>query len=201
MYLGVYHRVGFFVSRQIGNRRDPLVVCVMKSINTPSSSQNSLLGSEASAKDRWCDDGGQCESYGQAGMENELIGDKRNGIRVVTPATLAQTSRPQPPGLVRGVISQLKFLSCGTDVPSTHLVPSHNTVGYGYIRTPAGDVFFDASALTNRRFDQLERSVAVEFALDDAPYLRTSRLSVVTDEATSHRQPLLETRTELPGSL
>jgi cold shock CspA family protein len=88
----------------------------------------------------------------------------------------------RPPTLVRGVIHRLKHLSAGTDIPTTHLVAAHNGVGYGYIRTPEGDVFFDASAITNLRFDQLRREVTVEFALDQASYLRTSRVNVVTNK-------------------
>jgi cold shock CspA family protein len=68
-------------------------------------------------------------------------------------------------------------------MPSTHLVSAHNGVGYGYIRTAGGDVFFDAAAVANLRFDQLQRNMTVEFALDQAPYLRTSRVTVVAGES------------------
>jgi cold shock CspA family protein len=102
-------------------------------------------------------------------------------------ANLARAADPKPPALARGVIGQLKHLSAGTDVPSTHLVSAHNSVGYGYIRTPDGDVFFDASAVTNRRFEQLTRNMTVEFALDAAPYLRTSRITVVAEGSDSPR--------------
>jgi cold shock CspA family protein len=78
------------------------------------------------------------------------------------------------------MILRLVQLSAGTDVPSTHLVSTHNAVGYGYIGTPEGDVFFDAAAVNNRRFDQLASRMAVEFVLDDAPYLRTSNVTVVS---------------------
>ena len=70
-----------------------------------------------------------------------------------------------------------------TDVPSTHLVSTHNGVGYGYIKTPNGGVFFDASAIKNRRFDQLTRNMSVDFALDEAPYLRASNVTVIADQA------------------
>jgi cold shock CspA family protein len=101
---------------------------------------------------------------------------------VEKPANLDRASSPQPPALVRGVIRQLKHLSAGTDILSTHCVSAHNGVGYGHIRTPGGDVFFDASAITNRRFDQLTPNMTLEFALDQAPYLRTSRVTVVADD-------------------
>jgi cold shock CspA family protein len=82
---------------------------------------------------------------------------------------------------MRGVISQLRCLSAGTDIPSTHLISAHNYAGYGYIATPEGDVFFDASAITNRRFDQLTRNMTVEFTLDQGSYLRTSRITVLSE--------------------
>jgi len=94
-------------------------------------------------------------------------------------ADLDNESSPPSAALVRGVIHRLKHLSAGTDVRSTHLVSAHNGVGYGYIRAPQGDVFFDASAITNVRFDQLTRDMTVEFLLDDAPYLRTSKVTVI----------------------
>ena len=56
--------------------------------------------------------------------------------------------------------------------PATHLVPAANGVGYGYIATADGDVFFDdSSAVKNLRFDQLKEGMIVEYALDQAPYL------------------------------
>jgi cold shock CspA family protein len=84
---------------------------------------------------------------------------------------------------MRGLIRELKHLSAGTDVSSTHLVSTLNSVGYGYIRTPEGGVFFDASAVTNVRFDQLKPDMTVEFTLDPGSYLRTSRISVVAEQS------------------
>lgn len=83
--------------------------------------------------------------------------------------------------LTRGVVRQLKHLSAGTDIPSTHLVAAHNGAGYGYIGTPEGNVFFDSSAVTDVRFDQLKRGMTLEFVLDQAPYLRTSRVTIVAN--------------------
>ncbi len=92
------------------------------------------------------------------------------------------------PGLLRGTISQLTHLSSGTDNPAAHPVAAHNDVGYGFIRTPRGDVFFDASAIKNRRFDQLTRRMVVEFELDSASYLRTTRINVVDERPGAARE-------------
>jgi cold shock CspA family protein len=62
------------------------------------------------------------------------------------------------------------------------LIAAHNGVGYGYIGAAEGDVYFDASAVGNRKFDQLMQNMTVEFSLDQAPYLRTSRVMIVADE-------------------
>jgi cold shock CspA family protein len=117
----------------------------------------------------------------QPGVDKTSTYDNGGTPHVERPANLDRASSPLPPGLLRGVIRQLTHLSAGTDILSTHLVSAHNGVGYGYIRTPEGDVFFDASAITDRRFDQLTRNMTVEFALDQAPYLRTSRVTVVAE--------------------
>jgi cold shock CspA family protein len=85
--------------------------------------------------------------------------------------------------MVRGAIRQLIHLSTGTDLPATHLVPAANGVGYGYIATADGDVFFDYAAVKNLRFDQLTEGMTVEYALDQAPYLRSSDVTIVADLA------------------
>ena len=85
--------------------------------------------------------------------------------------------------MIRGAIRQLIHLSTGTDLPATHLVPAANGVGYGYIATADGDVFFDYSAVKNLRFDQLKEGMIVEYALDQAPYLRSSDVRIVADLA------------------
>ena len=91
-------------------------------------------------------------------MDKTSTDDEGDTTHVERPANLERASGPQPPALVRGVIRQLKHLSAGTDISSTHLVAAHNGVGYGYIRVPEGEVFFDATAITNLRFDQLTRN-------------------------------------------
>lgn len=121
-------------------------------------------------------------------MDKTSTDNNGDTTHVERPANLVRASDPQPPALVRGVIRQLKHVSAGSDILSTHLVSAHNGVGYGSIRTPEGNVFFDASAITNLRFDQLKRNMTVEFALDQAPYLRTSRITVVTDDPPVRRE-------------
>jgi cold shock CspA family protein len=101
---------------------------------------------------------------------------------VERPANLDTIENSATPGPMRGRISELKHLSAGTDVTSTHLVSALNSVGYGYIRTADGGVFFDASAVTNVRFDQLKRDMTVEFTLDPGSFLRTSRITVIVAE-------------------
>ena len=135
-------------------------------------------------------------------MDKTSTDDEGDTTHLERPANLDRASSPPLPALVRGVIRQLKHLSAGADIAATHLVPAHNGVGYGYIRTPGGEVFFDASAITNLRFDQLKRNMTVEFALDQAPYLRTSRITVVTDEPGVSSESDIENRgSELPGRL
>ena len=100
------------------------------------------------------------------------------------PADLSQESLGRQEAPMRGQIRQLTYYSAGADIPS-HLAPGHNGVGYGFISIPAGEVFFDASAIANMRFDQLSRNMTVEFTLDQAPSLRTSRIVVVNPLAKS----------------
>ncbi len=84
--------------------------------------------------------------------------------------------------MVQGTIRKLMHLSSGTDLPATHLIPAFNGVGYGYIETVNGDVFFDYSAITNLRFDQLKTDMNVECVLDKVAYLRASTVTVVADQ-------------------
>jgi hypothetical protein len=94
---------------------------------------------------------------------------------------LNRVSSSAEPIWARGVIRQLKHLSAGTDIPTARLISTHNGVGYGYIGTPAGEVFFDYSAITNLPFDRLATNMTVEFVLDKAPYLRASSVTVIAD--------------------
>jgi cold shock CspA family protein len=82
----------------------------------------------------------------------------------------------------QGTIRQLIHLSAGTDVPATHLVPALKNVGYGYIDSVAGDVYFDYSAIKNCRFDQLTKGMIVDYVLDKAPYLRSSDMNIARRE-------------------
>ena len=74
-------------------------------------------------------------------------------------------------------------------LPATHLVPAANGVGYGYIATADGDVFFDYAAVKNLRLDQLTEGMTVEYALDQAPSCRYRRMwTIVADlESSSGR--------------
>ncbi len=93
----------------------------------------------------------------------------------------------------QGSIRQLIHLSAGTDVPATHLVPALNNVGYGYIESVVGDVYFDYSAIRNCRFDQLRKGMIVDYVLDKAPYLRSSDMNITCGE------PAIPTNVEVPS--
>jgi cold shock CspA family protein len=87
--------------------------------------------------------------------------------------------------MTQGAIRKLIHLSAGTDLPATHLIPAANGVGYGYIGTVDGDVFFDYSALKNLRFDQLAKGMAVEYVLDQGSSQRTSDVTVIADNTSA----------------
>ena len=87
--------------------------------------------------------------------------------------------------MAQGVIRTLTHLSNGTDLPATHFVPAANGVGYGYISTTEGDVFFDYAALKNLRFDQLAKGMVVEYVLDQGLSSRTSTVTVIADHASA----------------
>ena len=87
----------------------------------------------------------------------------------------------------QGTIRRLIHLCSGSDFPTTHLVTAHNGVGYGYIGSLVGDVFFDDHGLENRRFDELEEGMRVEYALDKAPYHRASSVTVVAEDKNAAR--------------
>lgn len=82
--------------------------------------------------------------------------------------------------MTQSTIRKLIFLSNGTDISATHLISTHNGVGYGYIATPEGDLYFDNLALKNRRFDQLHEGMAVEYVVDDQ-FRRASSVTVTND--------------------
>jgi cold shock CspA family protein len=84
--------------------------------------------------------------------------------------------------MTQGTIRRLIHLCSANDFPSTHLVSAHNGVGYGYIKSLSGDVFFDDLGLTNLRFDQLKEGMVVEYALENAAYRRTSSVTVMDDQ-------------------
>ena len=115
-------------------------------------------------------------------MDGSPPNENGGATHVERSANLDAVTSKSPATALRGNIRQLRHLSAGTDVASTRLVSTHNGVGYGYIETADGDVFFDASAVTNLAFDQLKRDMAVDFVLDQAPYLRASRVTLVVGE-------------------
>jgi cold shock CspA family protein len=158
--LRVFLHVGFFnANRGINRTRCNFGgELMMRTIEAPSRSPLLESDADTASEDRWSNDGGQA-------------------------STRVRPPEANTPILARGVIRQLIHLSAGTDIRSTHLVATHNGVGYGYIGTPSGDVYFDASAMTSIRFDQLTRNMRVEFVLDQGPYLRTSHVSIVADGA------------------
>jgi cold shock CspA family protein len=86
--------------------------------------------------------------------------------------------------MTQGTIQKLTHLCSGTDFSSTHLVNAHNGVGYGYIKSPEGDVFFDDLSLTNLRFDQLKKGMSVDYALEKASFRRASSVTIVEDRKT-----------------
>lgn len=77
-----------------------------------------------------------------------------------------------------GTIKKLVHLSTQTDIPSANLSAGHNYHGYGYIETAAGDkVYFEHSAVENRRFDDLSEGCRVDFKLDPAEPQRATSVS------------------------
>jgi cold shock CspA family protein len=90
--------------------------------------------------------------------------------------------------MTQGMIRRVIHLCCGTDFSSTHLVNAYNGVGYGYITSPEGDVFFDDSGLKNVRFDQLKKDMVVEYALEKAAFRRASSVTVIDDQKNNDQQ-------------
>jgi cold shock CspA family protein len=95
-------------------------------------------------------------------------------------------------------IRKLIHLCNGTDIATTHLITSHNGVGYGYIAGPDGDLYFDNQALQNRRFDQLQEGMAVEYIVDDR-FRRASSVTVTKAESRAERSAPIILPRVLPG--
>ena len=81
-----------------------------------------------------------------------------------------------------GIIKKLIHLSQATYAPNTRLVPSHNDKGYGIIADEAGrEVYFPHDMVAGLHgFDDLRRGQQLEYTLENAPYLRTATVKVVT---------------------
>lgn len=74
-----------------------------------------------------------------------------------------------------GIIKHVVHLSDSTDLLTAHLVPSHNSVGYGYIVGHDGrTVFFDGEAIEGFRFEELAAGQQVEYTVESAAYLRAT---------------------------
>jgi cold shock CspA family protein len=73
-------------------------------------------------------------------------------------------------------------LSQQTYLPNARLVQDRNDKGYGLIESEDGrDVYFPHEVVEGRRgFDDLRRGQAVEYTLENAPYLRANFVRVVT---------------------
>jgi cold shock CspA family protein len=77
------------------------------------------------------------------------------------------------------MINKLVHLSQQTYQPNSRLVPGHNDKGYGTLDDDVGrEVYFLHDAVPGiHGFDDLCRGQAVEYTLEDGPYLRASVVS------------------------
>lgn len=78
-----------------------------------------------------------------------------------------------------GKIIKLVHLSQQTYQPNTRLVPDRNDKGYGVIEDDAGrEIYFSHEMIAGLRgFDDLRRGQAVEYTLENAPYLRAASVT------------------------
>jgi len=79
-----------------------------------------------------------------------------------------------------GKLIKLVHLSQQRCVPSARLVPDHNDKGYGIIEDAEGrDVYFSHEVVENRHgFDALRKGQQLEYALENAPYLRAASVKI-----------------------
>jgi cold shock CspA family protein len=86
-----------------------------------------------------------------------------------------------------GMIHKLVHLSQQTYQPNSKLIPGQNDKGYGTIDDGAGrEVYFSHDAVPGiRGFDDLRRGQAVEYTLEDGPYLRAKLVSETTASVVS----------------
>ena len=80
-----------------------------------------------------------------------------------------------------GTLIKLVHLSCQTYLPNTRLVPGHNDTGYGIIEDEDGrEVYFSHEVVESRHgFDDLRQGQRLEYALENAPYLRAASVRMV----------------------
>jgi len=79
-----------------------------------------------------------------------------------------------------GKIIKLVHLSQQRFMPNTRLVPDRNDKGYGIIEDTDGhEVYFSHDVVENRHgFDDLRKGQQLEYALENAPYLRAASVKV-----------------------
>jgi cold shock CspA family protein len=82
--------------------------------------------------------------------------------------------------LSTGKLIRLVHLSQQRYLPNTRLVPDHNDKGYGIIEDEQGrEVYFSHEVVENRfGFDDLRKGQQLEYALENAPYLRAASVRV-----------------------
>jgi cold shock CspA family protein len=74
-----------------------------------------------------------------------------------------------------GNVKQIVHLGESTDLPTADLAPCQNSAGYGYIVGQDGRmVFFDHDAVKGGRFEELAVGQPVEYAVENAAYLRAT---------------------------
>jgi len=78
--------------------------------------------------------------------------------------------------MATGSIKKIVHLSQQAHLRSARLVTEHNERGYGVISAAGGaDVYFPHEVVEGLRgFDELRRGQAVDYTLEDAPYLRAN---------------------------
>lgn len=86
-----------------------------------------------------------------------------------------------------GKLIKLVHLSQQRCVLSTRLVPDRNDKGYGVIEDAEGhQVYFPHEAAENQfGFDDLRQGQQVEYALENAPYLRATSVRQVSSAGAS----------------
>ena len=80
-----------------------------------------------------------------------------------------------------GTLIKLVHLSCQTYLPNTRLVSGHNDTGYGIIKDEDGrEVYFSHEVVESRHgFNDLRQGQRLEYALENAPYLRAASVRMV----------------------